>query len=385
MTNLFDEFPYRRATESVKWRVYDEDVIPMWIADMDFRCPEPVLAALHERTTHGVFGYPQEPQELVDLICERLDKRYRWKVNPEEIMIIPGVVTGLNLVCHAVQGPGAGVLIQTPIYPPFLSAPRSAGLARHEMELTRNSDGRYEIDFKAFEKTITPQTGLFMMCNPHNPVGRVFTKAELEQMADICLRHNVLICADEIHCDLLFDGNRHYPLASMHPEFASKTITLMSPSKTFNIAGLECSFAVVQNPDLRKKLEHAREGMVGWVNVMGLVAAIAAYRFGQPWLDELLPYLQSNRDLLVNFVKSEMPGVEVTCPEGTYLAWLDCRKAGIPGSPYEFFLQKARVACNDGATFGKGGEGFVRLNFGCTRNTLNDALEKMAKALKELR
>lgn len=381
---MFDKFPYRRATESVKWRVYDEDVLPMWIADMDFRCPEPVIAALQERTAHGVFGYPQEPQELVDLIVERLDKRYRWKVNPEEIMIIPGVVTGLNLVCHAAKSPGAGVLMQTPIYPPFLSAPKNAGLARHEMELTRGSDGRYEIDFKAFEAAITPQTGLFLLCNPHNPVGRVFTKAELEQMVDICLRHDVLICADEIHCDLLFDENRHYPLASLHPEFAQKTITLMSPSKTFNIAGLECSFAVVQNPDVRKRLEHARQGLVGWVNVMGLVAAIAAYRFGQPWLDELLPYLQMNRDLIVDFARREMPGVEVTCPEGTYLAWLDCRKVGISGSPYEFFLQKARVACNDGATFGKGGEGFVRLNFGCTRSTLVEALERMAKALKEI-
>jgi cystathionine beta-lyase len=384
MPTQFDLTPDRRSSESIKWRVYDEDVIPMWIADMDYRCSDAILKALHERVDHGVFGYPQEPPELIDLVVERLDKRYRWKVNPEEIMVIPGIVTALNLVSHAVKTPGGEAIMLTPIYPPFLSAPRDAGMKKVEVELVRRNDGYYEIDFDAFEAAITPQTRIFLLCNPHNPVGRVFTKEELNRLADICLRHEVLICADEIHSDLLFDRNRHYPLAALHPEYAQKTVTLFSPSKTFNIAGLECSFAVVQNPDLRKKLQHAGEGMSGWVNVMGLTAALAAYQFGQPWLDEALIYMQKNRDVLVDFVRHELPGIEMYPPEGTYLAWLDCRKANLPGNPYEFFLHKARVAFSNGATFGKGGEGFIRLNFGCSRATLEEALKRMAMAMREI-
>ncbi|MHC1784078.1 MAG: MalY/PatB family protein [Anaerolineaceae bacterium] len=384
MSTRFDLTPDRRSSESIKWRVYDEDVIPMWIADMDFRCSDAILKAMHERVDHGVFGYPQEPPELIDLVVERLERRYRWKVNPEEIMAIPGIVTALNLVSHAAKTPDSEVIMLTPIYPPFLSAPRDAGMKKVEVELVRRPDGYYEIDFDAFEAAITPQTRIFLLCNPHNPVGRVFTKEELNRLADICLRHDVLICADEIHSDLLFDKNRHYPLAALHSEYAHKTVTLFSPSKTFNIAGLECSFAVVQNPELRKKLQRAGEGMSGWVNVMGLTAASAAYLSGQPWLDEALTYMQKNRDILVDFVRRDLPGVEIYPPEGTYLAWLDCRKANLPENPYEFFLHKARVAFNNGATFGKGGEGFIRLNFGCSRATLEEALNRMARAMREI-
>jgi cystathionine beta-lyase len=385
MPSHFDITPDRRSSESIKWRVYEEDVIPMWIADMDYRCSDAILKALHERVDHGVFGYPQEPPVLIDLVVERLERLYRWKVNPEEIMLVPGIVTGLNMVSHAAKAPRGEVLMLTPIYPPFLSAPPDAGMKKVEVELARRADGYYEIDFETFEAAITPQTRVFLLCNPHNPVGRVFSKEELNRLADICLRHNVLICADEIHCDLLFDHRRHYPLAALHPEYAKNTITLFSPSKTFNIAGLECSFAVVQNPELRKKMQRAGEGMSGWVNVMGLAAAEAAYRLGQPWLDEALVYMQKNRDLLVDFLRRELPGIEAHPPEGTYLAWLDCRNAGLPENPYEFFLRKARVAFNNGASFGKGGEGFVRLNFGCSRATLEEALRRMAKAWSVIR
>jgi cystathionine beta-lyase len=384
MPSQFDLTPDRRSSESIKWRVYGEDVIPMWIADMDYRSADVILKAMHERVDHGVFGYPQEPPELTDLVVERLQRLYRWKVNPEEIMLVPGVVTALNMVTHAVKAPGGEVIMLTPIYPPFLSAPRNAGMKLVEVELMRRGDGYYEIDFEAFEAAITPRTRVFLLCNPHNPVGRVFTKEELNRLADICLRHGVLICSDEIHCDLLFDRRRHHPLAALHPEYARQTITLFAPSKTFNIAGLECSFAVVQNPELRKKLQRSGEGMSGWVNVMGLTAAAAAYQHGQPWLDEALAYMQRNRDLLVDFVQRELPGIEVYPPEGTYLAWLDCRKAGMPENPYDFFLQKARVAFNHGVSFGKGGEWFVRLNFGCSRATLEEALDRMSKALRQV-
>ncbi len=381
MNYNFDFLPDRLHTESVKWRVFDEDVLPMWVADMDFRSPEPVIEALRERVSHGVFGYAMELPELRATIQDHLAARYDWTVKPEEIVLVPGVVKGFNLACHMFSAEGGSAMIQTPVYFPFLSAPANAGLTRQEMELSRREDGSYEIDYDLFEQTITSQTRLFILCNPHNPVGRVFRRDELERMAEICLRHNVMICSDEIHCDLIFSGQRHYPLATLSPEIAQNTITLMAPSKTYNIAGLDCSFAVIQNPDLRKRFQAAGKGLTGHVNLMGLVAALAAYQGGQEWLDQALRYMEANRDYLCQAVNQELPGVRMASPEGTYLAWLDCREAGIEGSPHKFFLEQARVALNEGASFGKGGEDFVRLNFGCPRSMLEEALTRMKNAL----
>ncbi len=381
----FDQRIDRRHSESIKWHYYDEDVLPMWVADMDFMSPEPVIRALRERVEHGVFGYGMDPPELREVIVDRLQRLYGWQVSPKALVFLPGVVTGFNLVCHAVPSPGDGVLIQTPVYYPILHAPAGAGLTNDEMELTRRSDGRYEIDFDVFEKTITDRTRLFILCNPHNPVGRVFRRDELERMAKICLRHNVVICSDEIHCDLVFQGNRHVPIASLAPEIADQTITLMAPSKTFNIPGLKCSVAIVQNPKLRKKLKRTHPGLVHGANIMGYTAALAAYRDGQPWLDEVLRYLKANLDFLLQYVEAHLPGISMSKPEGTYLAWLGCHEAGIPGNPHKFFLKQARVAVSDGAIFGRGGEGFVRLNFGCPRSMLTEALDKMKEALLALR
>jgi cystathionine beta-lyase len=385
MTYDFDQRIDRRHTESAKWHYYDEDVLPMWVADMDFLSPEPVIRALRERVEHGVFGYGMDPPELREVIVDRLQRLYGWHVSPKELVFLPGVVTGFNLVCHAVTSPGDGVLIQTPVYYPILHAPAGAELTNDEMELTRQPDGRYEIDFDVFEKTITDRTRLVILCNPHNPVGRVFQRAELERMAEICLRHNVVICSDEIHCDLVFQGSRHVPIASLAPEVADQTITLMAPSKTFNIPGLKCSVAIAQNPELRKTLKRTHTGLVHGVNVMGYTGALAAYRDGQPWLDEVLRYLEANLDFLLQYVEAHLPGISMSKPEGTYLAWLSCHEAGIPGNPHEFFLKRARVAVNDGAAFGRGGEGFVRLNFGCPRSLLTEALDKMKEALLALR
>jgi cystathionine beta-lyase len=377
----FDTCPDRRATESIKWHEYPADVLPLWVADMDFISPEPVKRALLERVEHGIFGYPRESAELREVIVSRMAERYQWTVQPDEIIFQPGVIRGFNRAVHTVAEPGAGVLIQTPVYPPFLSAPRSADLARHEMELTRLADGTYTIDWDAFESAITPQTRLFLLCNPHNPVGRVFRREELTRMAEICLRHGVTICSDEIHCDLLFPGHTHIPIATLSPEVAANTITLMAPSKTFNIAGLDCAFAIVQNESLRRRYTHAHQGLISGVNVLGWTAALAAYRDGQEWLTQVLAYMQANRDFLAEFVNNELPGIQMTPLEGTYLAWLDCRALTLDTSPYEFFLKQAKVALNDGATFGRGGEGFVRLNLGCPRATLVNALERMKTAL----
>ena len=384
MAYNFDQVIDRRATESVKWHHYGEDMLPLWVADMDFVSPEPVVRALRERVEHGVFGYPQEPRELREAVVEWCARRYGWQIQPDWLAFVPGVVVGFNLACHAVTSPGDGVLLQTPVYPPFFGVPKNVQLELDQTELTRGPDGVYAIDFDAMEAAIAGRTRVFLLCNPHNPVGRVFTRAELERMAEMCLRHNLTICSDEIHCDLIFSGQRHIPIASLSPEIAERTITLIAPSKTFNIAGLSCSAAVIPSPALRKQVAAAHKGLMSHVNVMGYVAALAAYRDGREWLDELLPYLEANRDFLHDYVNTQLPGIRMGKPEGTYLAWLDCREAGIPGKPCEFFMREAKVALNDGATFGQGGEGFARLNFGCPRSTLARALDQMKAALSKL-
>ena len=381
MTYDFDQRIDRRRFESLKWHRYGEDVLPMWVADMDFRAPKPVIRALQERVEHGVFGYGQAPAELREVIVHRLRDRYDWHVSPETLIFLPGVVPGFNLACHAVAAPGQGVLVQTPVYRPILKAPGGAGLTNDEMELTCRQDGAYEIDFDRFERAISDRTRVFILCNPHNPVGRVFRRDELERMAEICLRHDIIICSDEIHCDLLLDNNTHRPIASLAPEIGQQTITLMAPSKTYNIAGLKCAVAVVENPSLREALNAARRGLVSSVNVLGYAAGLAAYRDGQPWLEAVLRYLEVNRDLVLDYVDEELSGISMGKPEGTYLAWLDCRQSAIPGNPYTFFLEEAKVATVDGGVFGEAGEGFVRLNFGCPRPMLMEALERMRRAL----
>jgi cystathionine beta-lyase len=382
----FDQLVDRRRSDSTKWHKYDADVLPLWIADMDFPSPEPVIRALRQRVEHGCFGYSMELPEFNETVVERLHRRYGWSVSPEALVVLPGVIAGFNLACRVATAPGDGLLLQVPLYPPILRVPGNVGLSSDEAELRRQPDGRYVIDFDAFEAAITPRTRAFVLCNPHNPVGRVFTTDELTRMAEICLRHNLVICADEIHCDLLFSGHRHVPIASLAAEIAERTITLMAPSKTFNLPGLKCAFAIIPDAELREKFKAARADLVPqMVNVLGYTAALAAYRDGQPWLDELLRYLEANRDVVSQYVQAHLPGVTVGKPEGTYLAWLDCRQAPIPdGDPYTFFLDKARVALNDGATFGRGGQGFVRLNFGCPRLLLLQALERLQKALETL-
>ncbi len=384
MSYDFDRVVDRRPTESVKWNKYPPDVLPLWVADMDFPSPEPVIHALRERVEHGFFGYGVhlEVSPLHEVFVDRLWKRSGWRVSPEAVVLLPGVIPGFNVACRAFASPGDGLLLQTPLYPPILRVPRNCGLSQDEVELTRQSDGRYAIDFEAFERAITARTRVFLLCNPHNPVGRVFTRDELARMARICLDRGLLICADEIHCDLLYSGHAHVPIASLAPEIEARTVTLMAPSKTFNLAGLKCALAVIPNAGLRERFVAARVDLVQAVNILGYTAALAAYRDGQPWLDALLRYLEANRDFMVDFVRRHLRGVQVAPAEGTYLAWLDCRQARIPtGDPFTFFLEQAKVAFNDGTTFGRGGQGFVRLNFGCPRALLEEALNRMRRAL----
>lgn len=380
----FDQQVERRGGDSIKWHKYPPEVLPMWVADMDFVSPQPVLQALRGRIAHGVFGYGITPAALSEAICERLLRLYGWHVSPDQVLYLPGLVCGLNVVCRAVGEAGDGVLVQTPVYPPFLSAPSNQArrLQTAELALTQRAGyAYYEIDYDGFEDAITERTRLFILCHPHNPVGRVFDPSELTRLAQICARHDMLICSDEVHCDLLLDGRRHTPLAALAPDIADRCITLMAPSKTFNIAGLGVSFAIVQNPTLRRQLKSAAAGIVTEVDVLAFAAALAAYRHGAGWLAALLAYLNANRDYLLAYLARHLPDIRPTCPEATYLAWLDCRPLQLDENPQAFFLREAKVAFNDGVTFGPGGEGFVRLNFGCPRATLAEGLDRMRRAL----
>jgi cystathionine beta-lyase len=380
----FDQLIDRRQTESSKWHHDDPDVLPLPVADMDFVSPEPVIRALRERVEHGIFGYGTPMPEFYDVLLAHLKARYNWGVPAEAIVVLPGVIAGFNLACRAVAQPGEGLLQQTPLYPPMRRAPGNIGLHAHTLSLVRQASGYYAIDFDAFQAAIQPHTRVFMLCNPHNPVGRVFERHELERMAEICLRHNIDICADEIHCDILFDHHVHVPIASLDTAIADRTITLMAPSKTYNLAGLHCAFAVIPNPELRERFIAQRLDLVHrMVNILGYTATLAAYRDGQSWLDQVLRYLQGNRDAVEAYVKAHLPGVTMHPPEGTYLAWLDCRQAGIPnGDPHTFFLQQARVALTNGLDFGPDGAGFVRLNFACPKERLMMALDRMREALQ---
>lgn len=383
-TYNFDAPVDRRATDSVKWNLFDADVLPMWVADMDFPAPEPVLRALHRRVDEGFFGYGDAGDLLRPVIVERMARLYGWQVDPAAIVYVPNLVNGLFLSSQAVGAPGDGLLMQMPVYGPFLMTAEKTDKALQGAELTAIAEGstlRYEIDFDAYEAAITDRTSLFLMSNPHNPVGRVFTRAELERMAEICLRHNLIICSDEIHSDLLYDGRAHIPIAALSPEVATRTITLHSTSKTFNLPGLGLGYAIIEDAALRQRFKDAYSRMGIHISLLGFWATLAAYQEADDWLRALLGYLQGNRDFVVDYVAQHMPGVRVTRPEGTYLSWLDCREAGIGEKVGDFFLNEARVAVNDGAWFGKGGTGFARLNYACPRAQLETALGRMAEAL----
>jgi len=381
MKHDFDHVVERRGTDSNKWHKFGPDVLPLWVADMDFRSPEPVIEALRARVEHGVFGYLREgAPELVEVFTERCRKRYGWDVPAAAIVPMPGVNPANNVAARTVCAPGDGLVLQIPIYPPLLRVPANARLDARHVALVRGADGRYEIDFEAFERAITPSTCAFLLCNPHNPVGRVYTRQELGRLAEICLRRGLYIIADEVHCDLVYPPHEHVSMASLSPEIAARTITLMSPSKTFNLAGLKASVGVVTDTALRERFLAARSDMVQIGNVLGYTAMVAAYRDGGPWHEALLRYLEANRDFLADYVERRLPGVTMAAPEGTYLAWLDCRATGI-ADPWTFFLERAKVALNDGKLFSNAGDGFVRLNFGTPRSILAEGLDRMRRVL----
>ncbi len=375
----FDAFIDRRNTDSVKWDRYrDTDIIPLWVADMDFPAPPVVCDALQSRIRHDIFGYGNAPRTLLPTILGHLNDQHRWVVQPEWLVWLPGLVTGINLACRSVGSPGDAVLTITPVYPPFLSAP---GLAMRQLvtvPLGQEPDLRYTIDWVALERTITPQTRLLLFCNPHNPVGRVYSRADLERLGQFCEAHDLVICADEIHAGLILDGDKtHISIASLSPTLAERTITLLAPSKTFNIPGLGFSFAVIPNPVLRARFRAQMKGIVPDVNILAYYAAEAAYREGEAWRQELIAYLRWNRDRVVHALKN-VPELQIASVEATYLAWIDAH--GLPVENPQRFFERAGVGLSDGADFGA--PGFVRLNFGCRRSLLEEALMRVVRAAR---
>lgn len=377
----FDTPIDRRAVPGEKWDRYaGQDVIPMWVADMDFAAPPPVLAALRQRLDHGVFGYTNAWPGVLETVATALGRDHGWAVDPAWITFLPGVVAGFNAACLLAGEPGDGVITAAPVYPPMLGAPANTGRQLQRVDLVCRNE-RWGWDWAALEATATTRSRLLLLCNPHNPVGRVFTRDDLSRLAAFAEARDLLICSDEIHCGLVLDQDKpHLPMASLAPEVARRTVTLMAPSKTWNIPALYCAFAVIPDSALRARYRRALRGLVPHVNVLGLVAAEAAYRDGEPWRLALLEYLRGNRARVMEAVAS-MPGLATTWPEATYLAWIDCRRMMAErriADPAAFF-EAAGVGLSDGRPFGA--PGFVRLNFGCPRSTLEEGLARMAHAL----
>jgi cysteine-S-conjugate beta-lyase len=374
----FDEIIDRRGTSCEKWGKYrDRDIIPLWVADMDFRSPPAIIEALQERVSHGIFGYTSPPEGLGEAVIAALQGEFGWQVHPEWITWLPGLVTGLNIACRAVGEPGDEVITFTPVYPPFMSAPPLSGRRAVLVPLILEG-GRWGLDLAALEAAVTPRTRLLLLCSPHNPVGRVWSEGELIALAGFAQRHDLTICSDDIHAGLVLDEALHHiPIATLTPETGRRTITLLAPSKTFNVPGLGCSFAVISDDTLRRAFRKAMGRIVPHVNLLGYTAAEAAYRHGDEWRRQLITYLRGNRDLVAQELGA-IPGLSVAHVEATYLSWIDLRPRRI-ADPVRFF-EGAGVGLSGGEDFGL--PGFVRLNFGCPRPLLSEALRRMRVALE---
>jgi len=372
----FDGVIDRRGTQSLKWDKYgDKDILPLWVADTDFQAAPAILEALHQRIDHGVFGYSRPSPRLIKLILERMHSLYGWQVEADWLSFMPGVVPGLNFACKAWCRPESSIISPTPVYYPFLNAPgyNERRISHLPMQLVAD---RWLPDFERLEQ-LAVDADLLLLCNPHNPGGTVFTRAELERIADIAERHEVTVCSDEIHCDLLLDkGARHIPFASLSAAAAQRSAVLMAPSKTFNIAGLCCSFAIIPNPTLRHKLQQSMRGLMADNNLLGFIAAEAAYAEGEEWLAAQLEYLRDNRDLLMRELGS-LPGVKIAHIEATYLAWIDVSGLQLENPIASF--EAGGVGLSPGAQFGDGN--FIRLNFGCSRELLTEAIRRMQRVI----
>ena len=383
----FDKQISRYKTASVKWdeaeKIYGEkDILPMWVADMDFMLPTAVIEAIKNRAEHGIFGYTARTEDYCDAVIGWMRKRFNWDVRQEWIYYSPGIVSALSFLIQTYTQPGDKVLIQTPVYYPFTEV-----IVNNKRQVVHNplkfKNGRYEMDFEDLRRKMDPSVKLLILCSPHNPVGRVWTKEELNQLGNICIANNVLVVSDEIHADLLYPGYTHTPFAAISEKFAQNCVVCTAASKTFNLAGLQTSNLIIPNKELGNmfaatmKTHHLLRA-----NIFGAVATESAYRYGEEWLEQLLEYLHQNLIFFTNYIETNIRKIKVLKPEGTYLVWIDCTALGMKPKVLEQFMRKqAKVAIDDGYIFGLGGEGFIRINIACSRSTLEEGLRRIEKAI----
>lgn len=384
----FDTVIDRTNTNSVKWdfrgQIFgSQEVLPMWVADMDFPAPPPVVEAIVQRAQHGIYGYADGNEEYSAATAAWQERRFNWRVAKDWLVYVPGIVPALNWIVQTFTDPGESVVIQPPVYFPFFKAIRNNGREVLNNQLLE-INGRYHMDLPDLEQKLASGAKMLILCSPHNPVGRVWTKEELHQLGNLCLRYNIMVVSDEIHSDLVYPEYKHTPFPMACPELQNSTIVCTAPSKTFNLAGLQISNLIIPNPELRDSLRATMAKIgISHPNVFGITALQTAYRYGEDWLEQLLSYLAGNRDFLIRFVLANMSEIKVSAPEGTYLVWLDFRNLGLqPNALREFLLNRAKVALNDGYTFGPGGEGFARINIACPRSTLTEGLTRIAEAIR---
>lgn len=394
----FNQICDRKNTNCFKWDFIqsifgNDDVIPMWVADMDFPVATPIVEALKRRVEHEFYGYTKASTDVIQSVVDRMWDKYAWKIKPEWIVFTPGVVPALNIAVRMLTHPGDEIILQEPVYYPFFPAVTSSGcqIVNNQLKLI---NGRYEMDYEDLEHQFHARIGMLpvpnrikaiMLCNPHNPVGRLWNKEELTKLGDIAIKHGVVVISDEIHCELLFKDHQHTPFASISEEFEQNSIVCMSPSKTFNLAGLEVSSIIIPNKKLRHLFINTRTGILPEPNLFGYTALEAAYRFGDEWLDQLLDYLQGNLDFLLKYFANRIPKIKVIKPQGTYLIWLDCRDLGMDDMTLRNFMRdKAKVGFDDGFLFGSGGSGFQRMNIACPRPILEEALIRIETMVNKL-
>jgi len=389
----FDEIIDRTNYHSEKWDdierkfgVDAKDILPMWIADMEFKAPKPVIEAIKKAADHGIFGYSSRPLSYYQAIIDWMKKKHNWIIKKDWLAYSPGVVPALSFIVRGFTHPGDKVIIQPPVYYPFSWAIENNGcrIVNNPLMLEK---GKYIMDFEDLGKKIDdPRVKMLILCSPHNPVGRVWRKEELLKLGEICIKNNVIIVSDEIHADILFEGNKHTVFASISPEFAQNSITCNAPSKTFNLAGLQTSAIIIPNKRYYKNYNNILSSLhLSDNNVFGLVALEAAYKHGEEWLTQMLSYLNENLKFLTKFLEEKIPRIKIIKPEGTYLIWLDCRQLKLNAQELnEFMIRKAKVALDAGFWFGTEGEGFVRMNIACSRLFLKKVLERIEKAVNNM-
>jgi len=386
----FDEITDRKNTSCIKWDYTKEflgeaDVLPMWVADMDFKTPDFIIDAVKERATHEIYGYSMRPHGYYQSIVDWVKNLHGWKIEKDWIVFSPGIVPAVNMAVLAFTQPGDEIIVQPPVYFPFFTA-----VTDHHRKLVYNQlkleNGNYSMNFDDLKKKITSQTRMIIISNPHNPVGRAWTEMELKELAEICIKNKILILSDEIHSDLVFKPHHHKVVAKLSGEISDHTLTMMAPSKTFNLAGMSTSSVIISNPDLRKTFKAMLDRLhLGLGNIFGAAASEAAYTFGSDWLDQMQDYVKGNIDFVNEFLKSNLPHVKMIYPEATYMVWLDFRELNLSREELNnLLLRNAKLGLNDGEVFGPGGVGFQRMNLACPRSYIETAMNQLKSAIEQL-